>query len=278
GKALQAGTSHFLGQNFAKAQDIMYLGEDGQRHHAWTTSWGVSTRLIGGLIMTHGDDDGMVMPPRLAPTHVVIMPITFKADDPGAVMAYCERLAADLRGQSYDGRPVEVEIDRRDLRGGEKQWQWIKRGCPLRVEVGPRDMAADSVFVGRRDKPAKVKSGVPRAAFVAGIASLLQEIQDGMLTKAKAYRDAKTRVVNGRDKFEKWFTPKNAEQPEIHGGFAWAHWNGDEAVAKKVQKELGVTIRCVPPREEVPEEASGEGKCIFTGEPSPQRVVWAKSY
>ncbi|MEM1033250.1 MAG: aminoacyl--tRNA ligase-related protein, partial [Myxococcota bacterium] len=117
GKALQAGTSHFLGQNFAKAQDIMYLGEDGQRHHAWTTSWGVSTRLIGGLIMTHGDDDGMVMPPRLAPTHVVIMPITFKADDPGAVMAHCERLAADLRGQSYDGRPVEVEIDRRDLRG-----------------------------------------------------------------------------------------------------------------------------------------------------------------
>ncbi|MEM6551009.1 MAG: proline--tRNA ligase [Planctomycetota bacterium] len=278
GKALQAGTSHFLGQNFAKAQDIMYLGEDGQRHHAWTTSWGVSTRLIGGLIMTHGDDDGMAMPPRLAPTHVVIMPITFKADDPRAVLAYCEQLADDLRGQSYDGRPVEVEIDSRDLRGGDKQWQWIKRGCPVRVEVGPRDMAEDSVFVGRRDRPAKEKSGVPRGAFVEGIASLLQAIQEGMLAKARAYRDEKTRVVNGRDKFEKWFTPKNAEQPEIHGGFAWAHWNGDEAVAERVQKELGVTIRCVPEPEDVPEDARGEGKCIFTGEPSKQRVAWAKSY
>ena len=137
-KALQAGTSHFLGQNFAKAQDISFLGEDNQQHHAWTTSWGVSTRLVGGLIMTHSDDDGLVLPPKLAPAHVVIMPITFKADDPQAVLDYCEKLAQDLKATTYDGQPVRVELDARDLRGGEKTWGWVKN-CLLYTSPSPRD-------------------------------------------------------------------------------------------------------------------------------------------
>src|SRR5687768_17259892 len=139
-KALQAGTSHFLGQNFARASGIKFQDKDEKEQHAWTTSWGMSTRLIGALIMAHGDDDGLVVPPRVAPTHVVVLPIY--RDDAGRqrVLAYCDELARALRAERYEDRPVEVEIDDRDLRGGEKSWSWIKRGVPLRVEVGPRDV------------------------------------------------------------------------------------------------------------------------------------------
>ena len=154
-KGLQAGTSHFLAQNFSQAQDIVYLSETGQREHAWTTSWGVSTRLIGGLLMTHADDDGLVLPPKLAPAHIVIMPIIFKADDPAAVLDWCRSLAEDLRKQTYAGRSIEVELDTRDIRGGEKSWSWVKKGVPIRLEVGPRDMEAGSVFMARRDKSPK---------------------------------------------------------------------------------------------------------------------------
>jgi prolyl-tRNA synthetase len=281
-KALQAGTSHFLGQNFAKAQDIMYLSDEGQREHCWTTSWGVSTRLVGGLIMTHADDDGLVLPPRLAPAHVVILPITFKADEPEKVERYCEQLAEDLRKQTFAGRPIVVELDNRDIRGGDKTWQWVKKGAPIRVEIGQRDMADDSVFMARRDQSPKDKKGVNREMFVNNIASTLQSIQDNLFEKAKAFRAEHTRVVNAKDKFYKYFTPKNAEQPEIHGGFALSHWNGDETIADQVQKDLGVTIRCIPLDGELERcgfpDAAGEGKCIFTGEHSRTRVVWAKAY
>src|SRR4051794_7974976 len=133
GKALQAGTSHFLGQNFAKASEIKFLDETGVLQHAWTTSWGVSTRLIGALLMTHSDDDGLVLPPRLAPTHVVILPITAKAEDPAAVIAYCRKLRDDLQALRFHERNVEVEVDERDLRGGEKNWSWVKKGVPIRL-------------------------------------------------------------------------------------------------------------------------------------------------
>lgn len=281
-KALQAGTSHFLGQNFAKAQDIMYLSDEGNREHCWTTSWGVSTRLVGGLIMTHGDDDGLVLPPKLAPAHVVILPITFKADDPDAVIAYCEALRDELRSKAFAGRAIEVEIDTRDIRGGEKTWGWVKKGAPLRVEIGQRDMDGGSVFVARRDQSPKDKQSVPRDEFVATIQDTLQALQDNLLEQAKAFRAEHTRVINAKDKFYKFFTAKNAEQPEIHGGFALAHWNGDEAIAEQIQKDLSVTIRCIPLEGELERcgfgDAAGEGKCIFTGGPSKGRVVWAKAY
>ena len=164
-KALQAGTSHFLGQNFAKASNIQYSSRDGDKEYAWTTSWGVSTRLIGGMIMTHGDDDGMVMPPRLAPQHVVILPIIRNEEDREAIMAYCNEIAANLRKQRFHERDVEVVVDDRDINAGEKGWGWVKKGIPVRAEVGPRDMANNSVFMARRDTGEK--QGVDKDEFAA---------------------------------------------------------------------------------------------------------------
>ena len=278
-KALQAGTAHFLGQNFAKSNQIRFTDKDDQLKYAWTTSWGVSTRLIGGVIMTHSDDDGFVCPPRIAPAHVVILPITFKAPDPEAVIAYCQKLAAELSGQQYAGRAVEVEVDTRDAGGGDKLWSWIKKGIPVRVEIGPRDIASDTVYMGRRDRPHKEKTSVSRGQFVAEISDLLSDIQATLLTRAKAFRAEHTRVINAKDKFLKYFTAKvEAGKPTpIHGGFALAHFCGDPALEEEIKKEHGVTIRCVPEAGQL-EGTEEPGKCIFTGQPSARRVLWAKAY
>ncbi len=275
-KALQAGTSHFLGQNFAKASDIKFLDKSNQLAHAWTTSWGVSTRLVGGLLMTHADDDGLVLPPKLAPVHVVIVPITMKADNPAAVVEYCQSLAAELRSQSYAGQPVRVEVDTRDLPSSDKNWQWIKRGVPIRAEVGPRDMAQNAVFMGRRDKGLKEKAAVPRGELVGRIGSMLEEIQTNLRDRALAYRNANMKVIDSKDEFYAYFTPQNADQPEIHGGFALTHFSGDPQVEETIRKDLAVTVRCIPfVSAQTPIEP---GTCPFTGKPSPQRVVWAKAY
>ena len=172
-KALQSGTSHFLGQNFSKAQEIKFLSSESREEYCWTTSWGVSTRMVGGLVMTHGDDDGIIVPPRLAPVHVVILPIFRNDEEKATVMDYCRRLEAELKAQQYDGESVRVQMDARDLRGGDKVWQHIKRGVPVRAEVGPRDVAGDAVFVGRRDKAVSEKAGVPRGQFVSTIGQTL---------------------------------------------------------------------------------------------------------
>jgi len=277
-KALQAGTSHFLGQNFAKSCGIQFQNEQGALELAWTTSWGVSTRLIGGMIMTHSDDDGFVAPPRLAPQHVVILPVERDDATRAAVREYCEQLRAELTAQRYAGEPVRVTLDTRDLRGGEKTWGWVKKGAPLRVEVGPRDVAAGSVFAARRDTGEK--RGVPRAEFVANIAATLGEIQDNLLARAKAFRAANTRIIETESDLYSWFTPANKDKPEIHAGFALAHWNGDPAIEARVKKDLNVTIRCVPLDDEVAGITGNltAGRCIFTGEPSKQRVVFAKAY
>jgi len=276
-KALQAGTSHFLGQNFAKASEIQFLDADGQQKFAWTTSWGVSTRLIGAMIMTHSDDDGLAVPPRLAPTHVVILPVMHKPETAAAVLEHCQRLAADLRSRTFAGRPIEVEVDARDLRGGDKMWQWVKKGVPVRVEVGPRDIEQGSVFVGRRDRGAKDKQSMARDAFVDGAPALLQEIQDGMFARAKAHREVHTRRIDSKTEFEAFFTPTRAGDEntpsEIHGGFALSHFCGDPAVEADVKNRMGVTVRCIPL--DAPEE---QGACVITGRPSTRRVVWGKSY
>jgi prolyl-tRNA synthetase len=271
-KGLQAGTSHFLGQNFAKASEIRFLDESGQLVHAWTTSWGVSTRLIGGLVMTHSDDDGLVLPPRLAPAHVVIMPITFKADDPESVMRYCRSLRDELRRMTFAGRNIRVELDERDMRGGDKVWSWIRKGVPIRLEIGPRDVAGDSVFMGRRDHSPKERQSVPRPRFLETASDVLGEIQQALYERARAFRAEHTHRIDSKDDFRAFFTPQNREEPEIHGGFALSHFGGDAAVAEQLKDDLGVTVRCIP------FDALEPGTCIFTGKPSPQRVVWAKAY
>ncbi|MDA1008621.1 MAG: proline--tRNA ligase [Planctomycetota bacterium] len=275
-KALQAGTSHFLGQNFAKSSGIQFTDKDGTLHHAWTTSWGVSTRLVGALIMTHSDDDGLVLPPKLAPSHVVILPIIRDDGSAPQVMEWCRTLAADLARATYDGRPVQVEVDDRDLRGGDKTWQWVKRGVPLRVEVGPRDMAQNAVSVSRRDRGVKERETIGRDAFVSGIVALLDEMQDDMLNRARQFRDAHSCRIDTRSEFESYFASASQDEnvpTPIHGGFAWCHFCGDPAVEAEIKNLLGVTVRCLPL--DAPAE---EGKCVWTGRPSARRVVWAKSY
>jgi prolyl-tRNA synthetase len=272
-KALQCGTSHFLGQNFAKAFEIKFLGATGSEEYAWTTSWGVSTRLIGALIMAHSDDDGLVLPPKLAPAHVVILPVIHKDGLRGQVMEYCQELAGELRAVPYHNGHVAVELDTREGRGGEKVWNWVKKGVPLRLEIGPRDIASDSVFVGRRDGAPKDRQSMPRAEFVANIASILDEIQQRLLERGRALRAQHTRRIDSKDEFYEFFTPQNRAKPEIHGGFAECHFSGDPEVEEQVNNDLGVTVRGIPLDAE-PED----GRCIISGKPSKRRVVFAKAY
>ena len=269
-KALQAGTSHFLGQNFSKAQDIKFQSEAGQLEHAWTTSWGVSTRMVGALIMSHSDDDGLVLPPKLAPKQIVILPIYRSDEERAAVLEYCDSLKQEIGSQRYHDRRLQVMIDDRDLRGGEKKWYHVKRGVPLRLEIGPRDIAENKVFVGRRDQPKS--TGMDRQELVANVINMLDEMQQGMFDRALQIRKDNTHEVNSLDEFKKFFTPKNAKRPEIHGGFAYCHFVDCDEV-EQICKDLKVTIRCIPL-----EGNEAKGTCIFTGQPSQGRAIFAKSY
>ena len=272
-KAIQAGTSHFLGQNFARASGIQFQTRTGSREFGWTTSWGMTTRLIGTVIMAHGDDDGLVLPPRIAPDQIVILPITPKEETRSQVLDAADKLQNQLRGLTYHGAPLEVEVDRRDLGGGTKNWEWIKKGVPLRVEIGPRDLEAGTVAVSRRDQPVKSKESIPVSELVNRVVELLDSIQLSLLERAKRFRDTHTRAIDSKDDFYSFFTAKNLSKPEIHGGFALAHWNGSREVEERIKNDLKVTIRCIPL-----DGTAEPGRCIFTGEASPRRVIWAKAY
>lgn len=276
GKALQAGTSHFLGQTFAKSSGIKFQSKEGTEEFAWTTSWGVSTRLIGGIIMTHSDDDGLICPPRLAPKHVVILPIYRNDEEKAQVLAYCRDVKKELEAKTYYGSEIRVELDDRDLRGGDKVWQHIKKGTPIRAEVGPRDMQAGSLFVARRDKGIKEKAGIPRADFIANITATLDEMHQNLFDRAKRLRDEKTKEFTDFGEFAKWFTPKNEEKPEIHGGFAIAHWSPaaeDQAAINEKLASIKVTPRCIPLN-----RAKKPGTCLFTGKATDVQVIFAKNY
>lgn len=271
-KALQAGTSHFLGQNFAKAADIKFLDEAGVQQHVWTTSWGVSTRLIGGLIMAHSDDDGLIVPPRVAPQHVVILPIYRNDEERAAVLEYCCRLQKELTQQQFHGSSVRVQLDDRDLRGGEKAWQWIKKGVPLRLEIGPRDLANKSVFMGRRDQGPKEKQSIGFQELVLHVVDLLQEIQDILFERAQDYQRKNTREIDNLDDFKTFFTPQNPDKPEIHAGFAVCYAIDGPEVDEYL-KPLKVTPRCIPLQ-----QTGQAGKCIFTGKETTHKIIFAKSY
>ncbi|CAN2041343.1 Proline--tRNA ligase 2 [Candidatus Magnetomoraceae bacterium gMMP-15] len=268
-KALQAGTSHFLGQNFAKASEIKYQSADEKEEYAWTTSWGVSTRLIGGLIMVHSDDDGLVLPPRVASAHVVLMPIIKKEKDKELVMNYTQEIADQLRSQYYHHRKVIVEIDDRDL--GGKNWEWIKKGIPVRVEIGPRDIKQNAVFVGRRDKKPGEKEAVDCNQFISKFTELLDAIQKNLYDKALAFQKEHTHLIDDKEKFYNFFT--SAHEKTVHGGFAMSHWCGAEECEAKIKEDLKVSIRCIPL-----DAIKETGKCICCEKSSERRVIFAKAY
>ncbi len=273
-KALQTGTSHFLGQNFAKSSNIQYQSREGQMEYAWTTSWGVSTRLIGALIMTHADDDGMIMPPKIAPAHVVILPIIRDEADEEKILNYCQKVADSLKNLPYHGRNVEVVIDRTKFNAGEKSWNWIRKGIPVRVEVGMRDIENNSLFVARRDKSPRDKESILKSDFPSRIVPMLDEIQNTLLTRARKRLDEHTYEIEDKDEFYRFFTPKNREKPEIHGGFVFAHWCESAKCEAKLKEDLSVTIRNIP----FDSESYGDGKCVVCGAPAKKRVLFAKSY
>ncbi len=220
--------------------------------------------------MTHSDDDGLVLPPKLAPAQLVIMPIYRNDDERSEVMPYCATLERELTAHSFAGEPIRVRIDNRDIRGGDKKWQWVKRGVPLRVEIGPRDVAGGKISFGRRDVAGKLESA--RAEFVALVPKMLGEIQHGLLQRALRRRDEATIRIDSLKEFEVYFTPQNEERPEIHGGLAYSHFVESPEMDEKL-KSLKVTVRCIP--------LGGDdepGKCIFTGQPSTRRGVFAKAY
>jgi prolyl-tRNA synthetase len=271
-RALQAGTSHFLGQNFAKAFDVQFQNSTGSLEYAWATSWGVSTRLIGGLIMTHSDDQGLVVPPRLAPIHVIIVPIGRKDDEKQAVLAAADKLAAELRDlpreEFFGFEPLTVKVDRDfDKSPGFRFNEWELRGVPLRVELGPKDLAGNSCVLARRDLPGKEakEMGIPLATAAQVIVERLKAIQKSLFERARQFRDANCADVDSYDDFK-----KKIEEP---GGFLFAHWDGTRETEDRIATETKATIRCIP-SQRTPEP----GKCMVTGKPSARRVVFAKAY
>ena len=259
GKALQAGTSHFLGQNFAEAFDVKFANAEGKQEYVWGTSWGVSTRLMGALVMTHSDDQGLVLPPNLAPIQVVVVPI-YKTDEQLAqITAEVGKLIADLRKL---GISVKFD-DRTTQKPGFKFAEWELKGVPVRIAVGPKDIENGTYEVARRDtltKESKPKEGI--AEFISG---LLEQIQSDLFNKAFNYRETHITEVNSFDEFK--------EVLENKGGFVSAHWDGTAATEEKIKELTKATIRCIPL--DGVEEA---GSCVFTGNPSTKRVFFAKAY
>ncbi|HEV2994979.1 MAG TPA: proline--tRNA ligase [Chthoniobacterales bacterium] len=271
-KAIQAGTSHFLGQNFSRASGIQFQNREGKQEFGWTTSWGMTTRMVGTVVMAHGDDDGVILPPRIAPSQIVILPITPREETRVKVLEACDKLARNLREVRFFDVAIEVEVDRRDLGGGVKNWEWTKKGVPLRVEIGPRDLEKNSVAISRRDQSVKAKDFISMEEFISRVPEILESIQQNLYDRAKKFRDENTRNIDSKKDFYDFFTPKNSAKPEIHGGFALAHWNGSRAIEEQIKNDLKVTIRIIPFGD------SEAGRCIFTGEPSVRRVIWAKAY
>lgn len=258
GKALQAGTSHFLGQNFAKAFDVKFSDRNNQQSYVWGTSWGVSTRLMGALIMAHSDDDGLVLPPKLAPTQVVIVPIFKNQEQLDTIAETANKLVADLRAQN-----VTVQFDSRDtFKPGWKFAEYEQKGVPVRIAIGPRDLENGTVEVARRDTKEKRVQNIEGIAEY--VATLLDEIQENIYQKALKFREESTTVVDDYDTFK--------EVLETRGGFVLAHWDGTAETEERIKEETKATIRLIP------FESDGEGVCVYSGQPSKQRVVFAKAY
>jgi prolyl-tRNA synthetase len=259
GKALQAGTSHFLGQNFAKAFDVKFTNKEGKIEHVWATSWGVSTRLMGALIMAHSDDQGLVLPPKLAPIQVVIVPIYRNEEEFAKISEQANIITAALKVKG-----ISFKYDNRDTqRPGFKFAEYELKGVPIRLAIGGRDLENNTIEVARRDT--QTKETLSRDGIADAIENLLNEIQEGIYNKAYAFREEMTTKVDSYDEFKKILTEK--------GGFISAHWDGTSETESKIKEETKATIRCIPL-----DNALEEGVCMVTGKPSTQRVVFALAY
>ncbi len=267
GKALQAGTSHFLGQNFAKAFDITFLSQEGTQEHVWTTSWGVTTRLLGSLLMCHSDDNGLVLPPTIAPLQVVIVPLTQRAKDPEALKAYVHNLADRLKSTTYDDEPVRVLVDEKDQRPGDKMWHWVKKGVPILLEVGEREMTAATLVVRRRDEDPSEKHTLSHDDVTNGICEMLTTIQRTLFERAHAFQQKRTHTAHDQDAFFRYYDKGN---PDV---FVLAHWAGDEATEALLKDKLKVTARCIPLH-----TRNQRGRCLFTGQDDVPLTLFARAY
>jgi len=260
-KALQMGTSHYLGQNFARAFDIQYLDKNNELQYCWTTSWGVSTRLIGAIVMVHGDDQGLILPPRLAPIQLVIVPIYKSDEERSRVLEFTERVAAEL------GRAVRVKVDSRDeYTAGWKFNEWELRGVPLRMEIGPRDVANEEITLARRDRPGREgKWTVPASQAAAEVDRALADVQQGLYQRALSFREEHTHRPKNWDEFV----------TAVEDGFALAPWCGDPACERAIQEKTRATNRCLPlDQEPLPQGA----KCIHCGRPAKTMALFARAY
>ncbi len=259
GKALQSGTSHFLAQNFAKAFDVQFTNREGKQEFVWATSWGVSTRLMGALIMAHSDNNGLVLPPKLAPIHIVMVPIYKGAEQLELMREKMEAIAAPLRAAG-----LTVKIDDRDnIRSGFKFAEWELKGVPVRLALGPRDLQNGTIELARRDT--LTKENVSQEGLTERLVALMDEIQDNIFTKSLNYRNSMITEVNSWEEFEKVLNEK--------GGFISAHWDGTPETEVAIKDATKATIRCIPV--DAKEE---QGVCIFSGKPSNKRVLFARSY
>lgn len=258
-RALQAATSHNLGENFARAFNIQYLDQHNTLRYCWTTSWGLSTRFIGAIIMVHGDDQGLVLPPKLAPIQAVIVPIYKSDEERSQVMAAVERIRALL------GESVRLKVDDREgYTPGWKFNEWELRGVPLRLEVGPKDVAQGQVTLARRDVPGRAgRESAPQEGLLQRVTDLLADIQKALFERAVAFRQANTYYPTTYDEFRQ----------AVENGFAWAWWCGDPADEEKVKEDTKATTRCIPL-----DQPGGSGPCIVCGKPASEMAVWARAY
>ena len=267
GKALQAGTSHYLGTNFSEAMGMEFTDAEGEARHAHTTSWGTSTRLMGAVVMTHADDNGLRLPPRIAPQQVVIVPIT--RDDPEPVVEAARALAADLETETAFGSPLRVSVDERDRKPAEKRWEWIRKGVPVVIELGGRDIESGVVTVTRRDDPELGREQMPRGE-AAGLAGAIEEMQGRLFDEARSRLAERTATdIADADAFREWFSGEGTDA----GGFVRAPWSEDPAT-EETMAEFGVSVRCIPFDQDLAEGA----RCVISGAPAKVEAVFAKAY
>ena len=278
GKALQAGTSHFLGQNFAKSANISFINANNQSEYAYTSSWGVSTRLIGGVIMTHADDEGMVVPPRIAPYQIVIIPVIKNENDEAKIMAYIDNLVKELKTKAPFAEKIRIKVDKRDRKSVDKFWEWTRKGAPIICEIGMRDAEGNKVMVKERIKlgTAEGKQIVDVNEFSATVAERLENIQKAMFNKAKdrLLQNIRTDITTP-EAFKQYFEQSNVWIEDGKQGkvaFVRGKWSGD-ANSEELLKAMKITIRCIPF-----DQSGTEGTCLLTGKPATMDVIYARSY